>query len=117
MATKKQELVHGCFADAHDGEPLFVLRSTDPRAPAVVREWARLYLANRVRALRDPGEGAPEEARAAYEAELARREAKYVEASELADRMDAYRLALEGAEASGTDPQGCREIAARAVAP
>ncbi len=42
MALKKEELITGCFAKAHDDEPLFVLCSTDSLAPDVVRHWIAL---------------------------------------------------------------------------
>jgi hypothetical protein len=40
MGTKLQELRNGCFANAMDDEPMFVLLARDPNAPAQVREWA-----------------------------------------------------------------------------
>lgn len=101
MATKAQELITGCFAAARDGEPLFVLRSTDPRAPELVREWARQYLANRVRTHLEPGEGAPDDVRDAWNTEHARRVAKHAEACMLAAKMDAYRNAFDQTLANG----------------
>lgn len=40
MGTKLEELRGGCFANALDDEPMFVLLARDPAAPALVREWA-----------------------------------------------------------------------------
>jgi hypothetical protein len=40
MGTKLQELRDGCFANAMDDEPMFVLLARDPSAPAKVRDWA-----------------------------------------------------------------------------
>ncbi len=66
MAIKSIELVSGCIAKAADDEPVFVLRGQDALAGDTVRDWAR-------RALEA---GCPE--------------AKYFEAIELADKMDAW---------------------------
>lgn len=46
MATKRQGI--SCYDKAAPDEPLFVLKSTDPLAPAVVEEWARLAQENGV---------------------------------------------------------------------
>lgn len=92
MATKEQELSHGCFADAAPNEPLFVLRSTDSKAPGLVREWARLYYAEKV-ADRQPPRNASAEELQLFEAEQARRVNKHAEALALADQMEAYRAA------------------------
>lgn len=44
MATKQEELNNSqsCFNKAAHHEPIFVLRATDPLAPAVVGHWAYL---------------------------------------------------------------------------
>lgn len=42
MATKNNPGEFDCYASAGDDEPLFVLRSTDPLAPALVSLWACL---------------------------------------------------------------------------
>ena len=47
MATKNNPGEFDCYAAAHPDEPLFVLRSTDPLAPQLVREWAVLYTRDR----------------------------------------------------------------------
>jgi len=39
---KKDELIKGCIAAAHEDEPVFVLRAQDKLAPALVEAWARL---------------------------------------------------------------------------
>ena len=78
MATKRQELVDGCFARARDDEPLFVLRATDELAPELVREWARQYRAQKA--------ADPPTQRAEHE----RREAKYREALQLATEMERW---------------------------
>ena len=43
MATKRNPGEFDCYASAGDDEPIFVLRSTDPLAPGIVREWAERY--------------------------------------------------------------------------
>lgn len=95
MALKREELINGCFAAAADDEPLFVLRSTDPRAPNIVREWARQYYGNKIaNRLAIPPQLSEAEA-AAHEAETERRRVKHREALALADKMEAYSQKLE----------------------
>ncbi len=48
MAIKAIEKISGTFAKAREREPLFVLRSQDKLAPAVVRHWADLAEASGV---------------------------------------------------------------------
>lgn len=64
-----------CLTNAKDDEPIFVLKSTDELAPAIVREWALRYRTQKTQA----GEWAP------------KREAKFTEALDLADQMEAWR--------------------------
>jgi len=40
MALKSQELQSGCFHNAREDEPLFVLRANDKFAPELVEAWA-----------------------------------------------------------------------------
>jgi len=40
MATKDQEIIDGCFANAKDDEPMFVLLARDISAPMIVNIWA-----------------------------------------------------------------------------
>lgn len=115
MAIKQVELENGCFGAAKDREPLFVLRSTDARAPGIVREWARLYLANRVRNYPHPGDGAEPAAVEAWEAEHQRRLSKHAEALMLADKMECYRQALEQAQAQGATEEEAHNVAADAA--
>ena len=75
MAAKRFERESGCFAAAAEDEPLFVLRSTDELAPAVVRLWAAMY---------------EQQKRAAGQWDE-RRSEKAKEAIDLAERMEAYR--------------------------
>lgn len=45
MATRVVELEllrkgEGCFAKAHDDEPIFILRAQDKLAPGIIEQWA-----------------------------------------------------------------------------
>lgn len=40
-----------CLNKAAPDEPVFVLRANDPSAPAIVREWAAIYRAQKVKEL------------------------------------------------------------------
>lgn len=40
MGTKNNPGEFDCYANAEDGEPMFVLLGRDPQAPGVVRAWA-----------------------------------------------------------------------------
>ena len=84
MGTKLSELRDGCFYNAMDDEPMFVLLARDPDAPRVVREWA--------------------EGRAA-EIEAGRRphsdRQKVVDARETAQRMEDWREGNDGAWREG----------------
>ena len=75
MAEKRIERVRGCFASAAEDEPLFVLRSSDELAPAIVRLWAAMY----------------EQQKRAAGTWDERRQEKAIEALALADRMESYR--------------------------
>ena len=46
MATKQKPGEFDCYNEASDNEPVFTLRSTDPLAPQLVREWAYRYKSN-----------------------------------------------------------------------
>ncbi len=96
MALKREELINGRFAAAADDEPLFVLRSTDPRAPNIVREWARQYHASKIadRVLQNTSIMTLDE-RNVFEAETNRRLVKYRESLALAEKMEAYSQKLE----------------------
>lgn len=98
MGTKAQILAgeEACVSNAHMNEPLFVLRGTDPRAPALVRDWARQYHAAKIADRQPPLNGSQLEMDT-YMTEQARRMAKHGEAVRWADRMDAYREGYEGA--------------------
>jgi len=43
--TKTENILspQSCWNRAENDEPIFVLRSTDPAAPDIVRTWAALY--------------------------------------------------------------------------
>jgi hypothetical protein len=45
MSTKQNPGRYDCYAKLADDEPYFVLRATDPLAPALVELWASLRLA------------------------------------------------------------------------
>jgi hypothetical protein len=83
MAIKAIEAIEGCWAAAADDEPLFVLKSTDDLAPAIVREWARQYQQKHMRA----GYGGP-----IWDSEKSR--LKYESAWRLARQMEDYRSKL-----------------------
>lgn len=81
MAIKAIERINGCFARAEEKEPLFVLKSTDKLAPAVVRAWATAYRQKHI----DAGtEGH----------KLAKVIEKHTDALDVADEMEAYRANL-----------------------
>jgi hypothetical protein len=46
MASKNEG--NSCYDNAAPDEPLFVLKATDPLAPRVVEEWARIAQENGV---------------------------------------------------------------------
>lgn len=46
MGTKNNPGKYDCYAKAAPDEPIFTLRASDPHAPDVVRQWARVYLAS-----------------------------------------------------------------------
>lgn len=74
---KSRELIGpSCLTNAADDEPIFVLKSTDELAPAIVRLWAGRY---RNQKFDQPGGITPKQAD------------KYGEAMELADQMDEWR--------------------------
>lgn len=78
MGIKAQELIDGCFARADLDEPLFVLKSTDILAPAIVREWAERYRQKHI----DQGSKGHVLADAIH---------KHTEALDLATQMEQYR--------------------------
>ena len=82
MGTKNDPGEFDCYAGAHPDEPIFVLRSTDPQAPWLVRLWVGGYLRRVADAARDPD--TPVE-------ELLRRLDKAREALELSEAMAAWR--------------------------
>lgn len=87
MGLKHQELRDGCFAQAAEDEPLFVLKSTDELAPDIVREWARRYLLSKLDA-ESTGEG---DGRLLLGYLPRTQYKKYEDARRLADQMDAWR--------------------------
>lgn len=95
MALKREELINGCFAAAADDEPLFVLRSTDPRAPNIVREWARQYYGNKIADRLQVPPALSEDELSAFHTETERRMVKHREALALADKMERYSQKLE----------------------
>jgi hypothetical protein len=84
MGTKLQELRDGCFARAMDDEPMFVLLARDDQAPARVREWATQRRAD-ISLGRKPSSDLEQ----------------VNEAFQLADRMETWREANDGAWRSG----------------
>lgn len=76
MALKAEELKSGCFHNAREDEPIFVLRAKDVFAPAIVDEWAD-RVAEAVSGV------------ASTEADASRRKVKYARA--LAHQMRAWQ--------------------------
>jgi hypothetical protein len=72
---KKDEInnQHSCLNSAADDEPVFVLRGNDELAPQVIRAWARVYKAAK-------GVNITE-----------KQTAKYTEALQSADKMEAWK--------------------------
>jgi hypothetical protein len=84
---KRLELIGpSCLTNAKDDEPIFVLKSTDELAPAIVREWADRYLITKTE---QPG--------GITEKQLA----KYREACALAVQMDAWPSSQSDAGVNG----------------
>lgn len=75
MGTKREAAPSDCYLKAEPDEPLFTLIARDPLAPGIVRAWA--LARENARGAEDP---------------------KVEEARELADRMDAWRMAKTGDE-------------------
>jgi len=71
MATKHTDT---CLQKAGDEEPIFVLRAQDQFAANIVRYWAKIYRENH-------------EAHGTFNVKI---EAKYVEALELAEKMEQW---------------------------
>lgn len=76
MALKAEELKAGCFHNARDDEPIFVLRAKDIFAPVIVEEWANC--------VSEAVQGV-----ATSEADASRRKVKYARA--LAHQMRAWQ--------------------------
>lgn len=76
MSTKQENIddVNSCWNQAIDKEPIFILRSSDPLAPGLVRDWAAQYKSVK----QDNSE---------YGAEQRK---KYIEALKAAEDMEAY---------------------------
>lgn len=117
MGTKSQIQagLEPCVAKAHDNEPLFVLRGTDPRAPELVRDWARQYYAMKIADRVPPHNGSQEETDL-YMAEQARRMSKHSEALACAKRMDIYRVSYLDAKLDGQDEAQAQATAELAIA-
>jgi hypothetical protein len=92
MGTKLQELRDGCFARAMDDEPMFVLLSRDPSAPALVRQWAD-QRTGEVNAGTRPASDMEQ----------------ILEARGCADRMEAWREANDGAWRNGLFGESVQE--------
>lgn len=75
MIKSKELAGPSCLTNAADDEPIFVLKSTDELAPELVRTWARRYWDQK------GGHGGMSSAQ----------RAKYNEAMQLADQMEAWR--------------------------
>lgn len=70
--------MNSCLNQSSDSEPLFVLCARDAHAPVIVRAWAVAY---ELRKKAQPGG-------------MSRREvAKYVEAMQIAEEMERWRVA------------------------
>lgn len=80
MSTKAQELNGGCFNAALEDEPMFVLLARDPSAPDLVRDWARKREANIQVGMRSDSDTP-----------------KVIEARQLADSMERWRVENDGA--------------------
>lgn len=79
MSTKSENAANpnSCWNKADPDEPLFILRSTDPAAPRLVRAWAGAYEERKTKATgRWPDE---------------KSKAKYADAMAVAAQMEAYR--------------------------
>lgn len=83
MGTKNDPGPFPCYLNADPDEPTFTLCSTDPDAPALVREWAHRYL----RRKRGGSDDDPD-----------RTWRKYMEALSVADRMEHWRVEHEEAQ-------------------
>ncbi len=66
-----------CLTNAADDEPLFVLKSTDELASAIVRDWAMRY----------------RESKGGFENMTQKQQNKYFEALHLSTQMDEWRSA------------------------
>lgn len=94
----KADLLAGnnpAFEADSDDEPLFVLRSTDPDAEHLVRDWARLYHATKLADRAPPRNGSEAEVDA-FNVEQLRRRTKYEHGLFIAERMGAFRRVYEG---------------------
>lgn len=89
-----------CLTSAKDDEPIFVLRANDELAPKIVRAWALDYYNSKCAQNFNAShaEGLPE-----HDWELTPKQgAKYQEALQLADQMDAWRLHADGGDEHGS---------------
>ena len=84
MATKLTELRNGCFHAALDDEPMFVLLARDPDAPRLCRNWASQRESEITRGARPSSDTA-----------------KVIHARQLADDMEKWRKANDGAWRNG----------------
>lgn len=104
MGTKRdiQAGAEPCYTNAHEDEPLFILRAMDELSSDCVREWCRVYYSAKVADRTPPRNASPEEL-AAFQAEQARRLEKHGEALRAAGRIDAYRRAYNATQ--GTEEE------------
>lgn len=86
MATKANPGKFDCYANAAPDEPLFVLRSTDPVAPQLVRIWAALRADSHYDAAL-----ALEDAQCVTVSRKGRKDDKYIEALACADAMEKWK--------------------------
>lgn len=90
MATKATPGVFDCYAKAAPDEPIFVLRSTDPLAPILVRMWAAARSGNNY--VGELAAAALVEILTSREAaEAFKDDAKFAEAMNCATEMDCWR--------------------------
>lgn len=90
MGTKNNPGEFDCYADLDPDEPHFVLRATDPQAPALLRKWASdrdAKLPDRIRYLGGDSRGTWEQPDADY---VARQQAKIAEARYCAAQMEVW---------------------------
>ena len=81
MGTKENPGPIDCYGNAAPDEPIFVLRSSDPDAPSLVREWAQRYYNRKI----DEAEFTERDGHPTKE-----QTEKYNEAMEVANEMERY---------------------------